>query len=52
VSGHADFWWLELAPALGPRSTLALRYEQADAVNRVGIKYRQERWTVGLLLRL
>jgi hypothetical protein len=52
VSGHADFWWLELAPALGPRSTLALRYERADAVNRVGIKYRQERWTLGLLLRL
>lgn len=51
VSGRVDFWWAELAPALGPRSTLALRYERADSVNRIGIKYRQETWTLGLLLR-
>ncbi len=51
VSGRVDFWWAELAPALGPRSTLALRYEQADSVNLVGIKYRQHQWALSLLLR-
>jgi hypothetical protein len=52
VSGHVDFWWAELTPALTQRTALSLRFEQADALNRVGVKYRQERWTLSLLLRL
>ena len=51
VTGHSDFWWLELAPALGPNTSLPLRYESTFTVNVVGVKYRQDLWTVGILHR-
>ena len=51
VTGHSDFWWLELAPALGPNTSLPLRYESTFTVNVVGVKYRQDLWTLGILHR-
>jgi hypothetical protein len=51
VTGRSDFWWLELAPALGPNTSLPLRYESTYTVNRVGVHYRQDLWTLGLLHR-
>ena len=51
VHGHSDFWWLGLAPALGPNTSLPLRYESSRTVNRAGVVYRQELWTLGLLHR-
>lgn len=48
---RSDFWWLELAPALGPNTSLPLRYESTFTVNFVGVKYRQDLWTLGLLHR-
>jgi hypothetical protein len=51
VTGRSDFWWLELTPALGRNTSLPLRYESTYTVNRVGIPYRQDLWTVGILHR-
>jgi hypothetical protein len=51
VTGHVDFWWLELTPALGRNTSLPLRYENRFSLNKVGIKYRQELWSIGLLQR-
>ena len=51
VSGRVSFWWLELAPALGRNTSLPLRYESLFSVNKVGIKYRQDVWTLQLLYR-
>ncbi len=49
VDGHVSFWWLELSPALGRNTSLPLRYESRFAVNRVGVKYRQDLWSLALL---
>jgi hypothetical protein len=51
VTGRSDFWWLELAPALGRNTSLPLRYESTYTVNRGGVVYRQDLWTLGLLHR-
>ncbi len=51
VTGRSDFWWLELSPALGRNTSLPLRYESTFTVNRVGVKYRQDLWTAGILHR-
>ncbi len=51
VSGRVSFWWLELSPALGPNTSLPLRYDSLFSVNRVGIKYRQDLWSLSLLHR-
>lgn len=51
VTGRSDFWWLELAPAVGRNTSLPLRYESTYSVNRAGVTYRQDLWTLGLLHR-
>jgi hypothetical protein len=51
VTARTDFWWLELTPALGRNTSLPLRYESSYTVNRIGIPYRQDLWTVGILHR-
>jgi hypothetical protein len=51
VTGRSDFWWLELSPALGRNTSLPLRYESTYTVNRAGLTYRQDLWTLGLLHR-
>lgn len=51
VTGRSDFWWFELAPALGRNTSLPLRYESTYTVNRVGVHYRQDLWTLALLHR-
>lgn len=51
VTGRSDFWWLELAPALGRNTSLPLRYESTYTVNRVGVHYRQDLWSLALLHR-
>jgi hypothetical protein len=51
VTGRSDFWWLELSPALGPNTSLPLRYESDYTVNRAGVEYEQYRWTLGVLHR-
>ncbi|MCX6955215.1 MAG: hypothetical protein NTV51_23930 [Verrucomicrobia bacterium] len=51
VTGRSDFWWLELAPAIGRNTSLPLRYESTYTVNRVGVQYRQDLWTLGVLHR-
>ena len=51
AKGRSDFWWLELAPALGPNTSLPLRYESSHTKNFVGVSYRQDLWTIGVLHR-
>lgn len=51
VEGRVNFWWLELSPALGRDTALPLRYESRFSVNKVGIKYRQDIWSLQLLHR-
>ncbi|MBM3852861.1 MAG: hypothetical protein FJ399_06860 [Verrucomicrobia bacterium] len=51
VDGRVSFWWLELSPALGRNTSLPLRYDSLVSVNHVGVKYRQDLWTVQVLHR-
>jgi hypothetical protein len=51
VAGRVSFWWLELAPALGRNTSLPLRYESLYSINRAGVKYRQDIWTLQWLHR-
>lgn len=51
VTARASFWWLELAPAIGRNTSLPLRYESIFTVNKIGIKYRQDLWTIQWLTR-
>lgn len=51
LKARSDFWWLELAPALGRNTSLPLRYESTVTLNLVGVKYRQDLWSLGLLHR-
>jgi hypothetical protein len=51
VTARASFWWLELAPAIGRNTSLPFRYESIFTVNKIGIKYRQDLWTVQWVTR-
>jgi hypothetical protein len=51
VTGRVSFWWLELSPALGRNTSLPLRYESLFSVNKAGVKYRQDIWTLQVLHR-
>jgi len=51
VSGHADFQWIELSPAIGRNTSLPVRFERLTATNLVGIEYQQDSVTLGLLHR-
>jgi hypothetical protein len=51
VHGRVSFWSLELSPALGRNTSLPLRYESLFSVNKVGVKYRQDLWSLQLLHR-
>lgn len=51
VTGRVNFWWLELSPAIGRDTSLPLRYESRFSVNKVGVKYRQDIWSVQLVHR-
>lgn len=51
VEGRVNFWWLELSPAIGPNTALPLRYESRFSVNKAGVKYRQDLWSLQLLHR-
>ena len=51
VDGRVSFYWIELSPALGRNTSLPLRFENRVSVNKVGVKYRQDIWTLTLLYR-
>ena len=51
VTGRVSFWWLELSPAIGRDTSLPVRYESRFSVNKVGVKYRQDIWSIQLLHR-
>ncbi|HYC71273.1 MAG TPA: hypothetical protein VEB66_08715 [Opitutaceae bacterium] len=51
VDAEADLWWAGISPALGERTSLPLRYERADVVNRVGVRYVSEFWSLALMHR-
>ncbi|MEX2044349.1 MAG: hypothetical protein WD941_03285 [Opitutus sp.] len=51
VRGRVSFWWLELSPAIGRNTSLPLRYESRFSVNKVGVKYRQDLWSLQVLHR-
>ncbi len=51
VSGRVGFWWLEVSPALGRNTSLPLRFESRASTNKVGIRYRQELWSLQWLHR-
>lgn len=51
IDGRVSFFWLELSPALGRNTSLPLRFENRVSVNKVGVKYRQDIWTLALLHR-
>lgn len=51
VTARTDFWWLELAPAVGRNTSLPLRFESNYTVNLAGVQYRQTLWTISVLHR-
>jgi hypothetical protein len=51
VEAKADLWWLGVTPALGEHTSLPLRYEHVEVVNRVGVAYVSEFWSLGLVHR-
>lgn len=51
VDGRVSFYWIELSPALGRNTSLPLRFENRVSVNKVGVKYRQDLWSLALLHR-
>jgi hypothetical protein len=51
VDGRVSFYWLELSPALGRNTSVPLRFENRVSVNQVGVKYRQDIWSLSLLHR-
>lgn len=48
VDAEADVWWAAIIPALGENTSVPLRYERVDVVNRVGVRYVSEFWSLGL----
>jgi hypothetical protein len=48
---RADQWWLEIAPALTDRTTLAMRYAAVRVINALGIDYDSAFWTLSLAHR-
>jgi hypothetical protein len=51
IDGRVSFYWIELSPAIGRNTSLPLRFENRVSVNKVGVKYRQDLWTLSLLHR-
>ncbi len=51
VTSRVSFWWLELSPAIGRNTSLPLRYESHFSVNKVGVKYVQDSWSIQVLHR-
>lgn len=51
VDGRVSFHWFELSPALGRNTSFPLRFENRVSVNKVGVKYRQDIWTLSVLHR-
>lgn len=49
VRGRADYWFFDLAPALGDNTTLSVRYERAHALNSVGVNYYQDIFRVSVI---
>lgn len=49
VNGSSQLWWLQLAPALSARTSLALRYDSVFTVNKVNVKYRTDQWALSAL---
>lgn len=51
VDGRVSFFWFELSPALGRNTSVPLRYENRISINQVGVRYRQDVWSLSLLHR-
>lgn len=51
VDAFANFQWFEISPAIGRNTSLPLRYERMNTINRIGIAYPQEIWSLSLLHR-
>lgn len=49
INCHADLWWVELAPALTERTSLALRYEFVKVINEIDIRYDSAFWSVSVV---
>lgn len=49
INCHADLWWVELAPALTERTSLALRYEFVKVINEIGIRYDSAFWSLSVV---
>lgn len=51
VKAEVTSWWLGLSPALTDASALALRYENNHTVNKVGVAYQMDQWSLSYLYR-
>lgn len=51
VDVDADFWWLSLSPALTDRTSLPIRLEEYEVVNRVGVRYKTRLFSASLVHR-
>ena len=51
IDCDADFWWVQLTVTLGPNTSLPLRYETVKVINRVGVRYDTDLWSLGLVHR-
>lgn len=48
INCHADSWWIELAPALTEKTSLALRYEFVKVINEIDIRYDAAFWSLSV----
>jgi hypothetical protein len=51
IDCDADIWWLEISAALGPNTSLPLRYEAVKVSSHVGIGYDSEFWSLSIVHR-
>jgi hypothetical protein len=51
VDCRANFWWAQLAARLSEHTSLPLRYEHAEVINHIGIRYASAFWSLGVLHR-
>jgi hypothetical protein len=51
IDGYANLWWLSLCPALGPNTSLPLRYETAEIHGGAGTRYLSHQLSLSLVHR-
>lgn len=51
VDGRTDLWWLALAPAIAPNTSLPLRYDHVDVHGSAGSRYVSHQFSLSVVHR-